>query len=162
MFEWKGDLYLIKDVIQDQKEYKRSIKHLTKCRIMFLDQIIDQDNKRIIDWWIILLLINLNNKGPTSKWYKTIKQKITADKSTRFSEHFSRLTFVDNNYKWLSPVSMNNCRKEQVAFLSEAQKGILWKKVEEKEKQDNTSAKYIVSHQLKRSLADNRFDLVFC
>ena len=162
MFKWKGGLYPIKDVIQDQKEYKRSIKHLAKCRIMFVDQIIDQDNKRIIDWWFILSLINLNNKGPTPKWYKTIKHKITADKSTRLNEHFSRLTFVDNNYKWLSPVSMDNRRKEQVAFLSETQKGILWGKVEEKGKQNNTPAKYIVSHQLGRSLTDDRFDLVPC
>src|SRR5438552_8969826 len=50
MFEWKGELHLIKEVIQDQKEYKRSVKHLAKCRIMFLDLIIDLDNKRIIDW----------------------------------------------------------------------------------------------------------------
>ena len=129
---------------------------------MFVDQIIDQDNKRIIDWRIILSLINLNNKGPTPKWYKTIKQKITVDKSTRLSEHFSRLIFVNNNYKWLSPVSMDNRRKEQVAFLSETQKGILWGKVEEKGKQNNTPAKYIVSHQLGRSLTDDRFDLVPC
>src|SRR5438552_12782367 len=57
---------------------------------------------------------------------------------------------------------MDNRRKEQVDFLSETQKGILWGKVEEKGKQNNTPAKYIVSHQLGRSLTDDRFDLVPC
>src|SRR5438876_1079745 len=55
---------------------------------------------------------------------------------------------------------MDNHRKEQVAFLSETQKGILWRKVEEKGKQNNTPAKYIVSHQLRRSLTNDRFNLV--
>ena len=65
IFEWKGGLYPIKNILQNQKQYMGSAKQLAKDNLMFLDQIIDKDNNLLISWQILTSFLIKATKADT-------------------------------------------------------------------------------------------------
>ena len=61
-FEWQGGSHTIKNIFANQKIYKKLIKNLSKLNLIFIDQIINQNNKLLLNWQVLLSLINSYNK----------------------------------------------------------------------------------------------------
>ena len=160
IFDWKGGYHTIKSLINNQKEYKKATKHLAANNIMFIDQIIDKNNKRLINWQILTSLLNKNNKGRTPGWYNKIKQKITIEGSYKLNGNYENLTFINNVYKWTNTISNDNRRKEQIAFLSESQEIIIGKIV--RKKLNDSTTKYKIIHLTAADIQEDSFKIVYC
>ena len=160
LFEWKGGHHTIKNIIQNQKTYKKTIKNLSRNNIMYLDQIIDNNNNRLISWQILTSLLNRNNKGRTPAWFRIVRQKITNIEDNRLKEEYSKLYYVDNQYKWTDPVTQDSRKKERVVFRS-ISKGIQLGKIEKKTK-ENERIKYIVRHLVTTKSSEEQFILAPC
>ena len=129
LFEWQGGSTSIKNVLKNQKIYNKSIKSLSRLNIMFIDQIIDQDNKLLLDWQVLLSLTNENNKGHPPIWYQLIKEKITTPKiNNELNINFDHLNYTNNHHTWTNQISKDNRTKEWIASYTSDQK-TTWGKV---------------------------------
>lgn len=74
IFKWKGGKVPIKTWIADKNLYKKSRPSLKDKQIMFVNQIYDNINKKLLSWYLINKLANSTPKGRIPEWYKRIKK----------------------------------------------------------------------------------------
>ena len=159
IFEWKGGILPIKDVIQDNRLYKKSRKCLRRNNTMFLDQLVDKNNCRLLGWQISASLMNkVNNKGRTPVWYNMVKSIVTIEKDSSLNSNYKNLQFIDNQYEWTCPISTDKRKKDWVVMLSKNLK-IIWGKVEQNK---NTKRITIIHHIGKESLKKQETELSPC
>src|SRR5438552_6117929 len=98
IFEWRGENYSIRNVLQDHKIYKRSTRQLARNHIMYLDQIID--NNSVLDWRCLTSLWKRSNKEHMPKWYCLIKDKVTSTANNQLVNRYLNLSYINNAFKW--------------------------------------------------------------
>ena len=163
LYSWKGGLHPIKETLKDSKIYKKAAKSMAKYGLMFLDQVIDQNNKSIISWPILKSLLKKNSKGPTPMWFKEINQIITEDKDNSLKSIYRDLAYIENHYKWTQELSQDARKKETVAFTRGMKEETFWGKVEIKKKSDaGEMIPDVIIHYTERTIRNDLFELSPC
>lgn len=74
IFDWEGGHIPISHLINDISIFRYSKKSLWDKQIMFIDQIFDKYNNRLLNWYQINKLSHLPPRGKTLLWYKYCKK----------------------------------------------------------------------------------------
>ena len=164
LFEWQGGSISIKNIINNQKTYNKSIKSLSRLNIMFIDQIIDQDNKLLLDWQVLLSLTNNNYKGRPPTWYQLIKERIINENdNNKLNTNFDHLIYTNNHHTWTNQISEDNRVKEWIVSYMPNQETawgkILNKNIQSTDKNKNTIT---ISHHITNTGTNNNTVLTPC
>ncbi|PKK65711.1 hypothetical protein RhiirC2_808487, partial [Rhizophagus irregularis] len=81
-----GNLEIIK--LLPEKDILQSAESRRNKNILFLEQIIDQDQKSLMKWKHICVAQGKNTKGPIPKWYKIIKEKVTMEGTYKLKNEY--------------------------------------------------------------------------
>src|SRR5271170_2314708 len=161
IFEWQERSYPIKEIMKDHKLYKKSIKCLAKANLMFIDQLIDKNNKLIISWQILTSLLGKNNKGRIPNWYTEAKKEITIKESNKLNSIYENLNFVSNYYTWINNIILDKRIKDWTVTLFDNQK-VIWSKITEKGNKNKQLKKVIISHYTIKENKNKSFELIPC
>ena len=145
-FDWRGGTISIKETLNDQILYNKAIKSLSKSNLMYIDQLIDPSNKTLLDWQVLISLINKNNKGRPPLWYQSIKKKVTTDSNdNKLKKYYANLIYTNNHYKWTHQISKDNRSKEWIISQLLNQE-MLWGKIIDKGNQKKNLKKTTVTY----------------
>jgi len=162
LFDWKGGTISIKEVLNDQKHYNKAIKSLSRSNLMYIDQLIDPSNKTLLNWQVLISLINRNNKGRPPLWYQYIKEKITTNtNNNQLKRYYANLTYANNYHEWTHQISKDNRTKEWIVSQSSNQE-ILWGKIIDKGNHEKNLKKATITHYITNTSDSQELILTPC
>src|SRR5215210_770493 len=95
-------LISIKNCIDDKKLYNQAKRSLKNNELMFIDQLIDSENKVLLNWRMIQILQH-TMKGPTPNWYNEVKNKITNTGTYNLQDPWTNFPWKDQHIQVISP-----------------------------------------------------------
>lgn len=70
VFDWEGGTVAIKHFLDNEDIYRSNRKSMRDKRIMYINQIYDRANDRILNWYLISKITNSPPRGRIPNWYK--------------------------------------------------------------------------------------------
>src|SRR5256886_9661630 len=77
----------IREILSD-KEYAGAKESCRKRELLFLEQLLEEDNRRLLKWKHLCMEQGRNIKGKIPKWFKILEKKVTIEGSRMIKEKY--------------------------------------------------------------------------
>ena len=112
IFQYNGGNFSIKSGLNNNELYKKSRNSIRNRKLMFIDQLIDDELKVLLPWKIIKVSNSNNRNGPEPNWYKELRIKITENNNFILNSTWRSLSWIHTNNIHCKPISTDGRIKE--------------------------------------------------